>query len=172
VWIVTRFKIGCERGRWLPDWFARSGVRTLEVQCVGMVCVIWFKVGYSGVREGCGWLASLKMKMVWERDVAGCGWRWWINLILLQLQICAWRWKCEMWIVRERLRIKEKDGWSPVDARVKNKHFVFCIYSTPPTEPVLFGWGFSSFRFLKPKPNRIEKFFKNFNRFFFTVRFF
>ena len=39
--------------------------------------------------------------------------------------------KCEMWIVRERLRNKEKDGWSPVDARVKNKHVFFCIYSTP-----------------------------------------
>jgi hypothetical protein len=157
VWIVTRFKIGCERGRWLPDWFARSGVRTLEVQCVGMVCVIWFKVGYSGVREGCGWLASLKMKMVWERDVAGCGWRWWINLILLQLQICAWRWKCEMWIVRERLRIKEKDGWSPVDARVKNKHACFfSIYSTPNwTGSVRFGFCQFQVSETETEPNRI-----------------
>jgi hypothetical protein len=33
---------------------------------------------YARVGEGCGWLASLldlKMKMLWERDVAGCGWR-------------------------------------------------------------------------------------------------
>jgi len=37
-----------------------------------------------------------------------------------------------MWIVRERLKSKDKDGWSPVDAWVKNKHvFFFGIYSTP-----------------------------------------
>jgi len=74
--------------------------------------------------------------------------------------------------VRERLRSKEKDGWSLVDARVKIKHVFFFVFKVPPTEPVRFGWGFVSFRFLKPKPNRIEIFFKKFNRFFFTVWFF
>ena len=51
----------------------------------------------------------------------------------------------------------------------------FFVFIVPPTEPVRFGSGFAGFRFLKPKPNRTEFFFKNFNRFnrfFFTVRFF
>jgi len=33
-------------------------------------------------------------------------------------------------------------------------------------------FGFFSFRLIKPKPNRTGWFFQNFNRFFFTVRFF
>jgi hypothetical protein len=33
-------------------------------------------------------------------------------------------------------------------------------------------FGFFSFRLIKPKPNRTGQFFQNFNRFFFTVRFF
>ena len=33
-------------------------------------------------------------------------------------------------------------------------------------------FGFFSFRLIKPKPNRTGRFFQNFNRFFFTVRFF
>ena len=63
--------------------------------------------------------------------------------------------------MRERLKSKDKDGWSPVDAWVKNKHAF--IYIVPPTEPVRFNWGFVGFRFLKP--NRTEFFKKNFNRF-------
>jgi hypothetical protein len=60
-----------------------------------------------------------------------------------------------MCIVRDRLKSKDKDGWSPVDAWVKNKHaFFFLVFIVPPTEPVRFDWGFVSFRFLKPKPNR------------------
>ena len=35
-----------------------------------------------------------------------------------------------------------------------------------------FGFGFFDFRLVKPKPNRIGRFFQNFNQFFFTVRFF
>jgi hypothetical protein len=116
VWVVTRFKVGCERGRWLPDWFPRSRVGLWRFG-VPVWCVSYDS--RSGVREGCGWLASLKMKMAWERDVAGCGWRW-INLI--SLQICEW--KCELWGLRERLRSKEKNGWS-LDARVKNKNMFF-----------------------------------------------
>ena len=33
-------------------------------------------------------------------------------------------------------------------------------------------FGFFGFRLIKPKPNQIGQFFQNFNRFFFTVRFF
>ena len=74
--------------------------------------------------------------------------------------------------MRERLRSKEKDGWSLVDARVKIKHVFFFVFKVPPTEPVRFGWGFVSFRFLKPKPNRIEIFFKKINWFFLRFGFF
>ena len=69
--------------------------------------------------------------------------------------------------MRERLKSKDKDGWSPVDAWVKNKHAFFFIYIyifiVSPTESVQFDWGFVGFRFLKP--NRTEFVFKNFNRF-------
>jgi hypothetical protein len=42
---------------------------------------------------------------------------------------------------------------------------------------VFFGWGsvwfgFFDFKLIKPKSNRTGWFFQNFNRFFFTVRFF
>ena len=149
------------------DWFARSGVGLWRFSVL-----VWC-VSYdprSGVRKGCGWLASLKMKMVWERDVAscGCGWRW-INLI--SLHICEWKsefWGTEGWGSGLEARRRTARVWK---ARVKNKNaFFFFIYSTPLTELVRFGWGFSGFRFLKP--NRTKKNFKNFNRFFFTVRFF
>jgi hypothetical protein len=33
-------------------------------------------------------------------------------------------------------------------------------------------FGFFGFRLIKPKPNRTGRFFQNFNRFFFTIRFF
>jgi len=129
-----------------------TGLLDLELDSRSSVWCVSYN-SKSGVREGCGWLASLKMKMEWERGVAGYGWR---RINLISLQICEW--KCELCGLRERLRSKEKDGWS-LDARVKNKN-VFFFYSTPLTEPVWFGWGFSGFRFLKPKPNR--KFFKRF----------
>jgi len=38
--------------------------------------------------------------------------------------------------------------------------------------PVFFRFGFFGFRLIKPKLNRTGRFFQNFNRFFFTVRFF
>jgi hypothetical protein len=38
--------------------------------------------------------------------------------------------------------------------------------------PVWVRFGFFGFRLIKLKPNRTGRFFQNFNRFFFTVRFF
>ena len=101
---VTRFKVGCERGRWLPDWIWSWN---LEVRWAGVVCVLWFKIGCDRVREGRGWL-GFEMKMVaggrgmwltgvwrwrcWERDVAGCGPVDEDGLISLQM------WNCELWV--------------------------------------------------------------------------
>jgi hypothetical protein len=159
---VTRFKVGCERGRWLPDWFAKSGVGLWRfgepVWCVSYD-------SRSGVtvweRDVADW--GLKMKMVagrrgmwltgvwrwrwWERDVAdrrlkikmkmvgeGCGWLWssrWRWIDFLQMWNCElWVVSCELWVVscelRERLKRKEKDGWSrSMDARVKKNNAIF-----------------------------------------------
>ena len=77
---VTRFKVGCERGRWLPDWFAKSRVGLWRfgepVWCVSYD-------SRSGVtvweRDVADW--GLKMKMVaggrgmWLTGV--WRWRWW-----------------------------------------------------------------------------------------------
>jgi len=137
----------------------------LDLECGGSVCRCGVcHATHARVGEGCGWLASLlqlKMKMVWERDVAGYRWRW-INLI---------SWFC----YRSVSESMNYEGWeSDLGARkagvwtlgLRIRMYFFCIYSTPLNEPIRFDWGFSSFRFLKPKPNRTENFYKNFNRFF------
>jgi hypothetical protein len=102
---VTRFKVGCEIGRWLPDWIWSW---TLEVRWAGVVCVLRFKIGCDRVREGRGWLGfededggrrerdvvgwRLKMKMLGE----GCGWLWssrwrWIDFVTdVKLWIVSW----------------------------------------------------------------------------------
>jgi hypothetical protein len=118
----------CERGTWLTGvWRWR-----------------WWPVG-----EGCGWLAfededggrGMWLTGVWrwrwrwwERDVAGCGPVDEDGLISYRCEIVS----CELWVVscelRERLRRKEKDGWSrSMDARVKKNNVIFfvAIYSTP-----------------------------------------
>jgi hypothetical protein len=71
------------------------------------------------------WLAGVWRWRCWERDVAGCGPVNEDGLISLQM------WNCEL---RERLRSKEKDGWSrSMDARVKKSNAIFfCIYSSTP----------------------------------------
>jgi hypothetical protein len=80
-------------------------------------------------------LASLKMKMVWESDVAGCGWRW-INLIWVKvndLWVKVDDLSIKVWIVRVEGAAKEqgeleKDGWSLDTSVKKNNVFFFIIY--------------------------------------------
>ena len=148
---VTRFKVGCERGRWLPDWIWSW---TLEVRWASVVCPtiqdrVWlceketwligdWRWRWWPAGEGCGWLAfededggrgmwlaGVWRWRCWERDVADCGPVNEDGLISLQM------WNCEL---RERLRSKEKDGWSrSMDARVKKSNAIFfCIYSSTP----------------------------------------
>ena len=65
----------------------------------------------------------------------------------------------------------QKEG----NARVKNLERVFIVFFLKLNRFGSVQFGFLGFRFIKPKPNRTEYFFKNsnrFNRFFFSVRFF
>ena len=67
---------------------------------------------------------------------------------------------CELWGLRRGdwtwTGIVAGHGQVLLGLRIK-KHFIFCIYSTPLTELIRFGWGLVGFRFLKPKPNQILK---------------
>jgi hypothetical protein len=93
------------------------------------------------------------MKMVWESDVAGCGWRW-INLIWVKvndLWVKVDDLSIKVWIVRVEGAAKEqgeleKDGWS-LDTSVKKNNVYFFFVFIAPLKPNWFGWGFSSFRF-------------------------
>jgi hypothetical protein len=80
------------------EW-KREVTDLLDLDCRGSVCRCGVcHVTHARVGEGCGWLASLlelKMKMVWERDVASYRWRW-INLII-DFVIDLW---VKVWIVR------------------------------------------------------------------------
>jgi hypothetical protein len=71
--------------------------------------------------------------------------------------------KCELWGSGLGARRRTAGVQWTLGLRISTR--VFLVFIVPPTEPVRFGSGFASFRFLKPKPNRIEFFFKNFSRF-------
>jgi hypothetical protein len=78
--------------------------------------------------------------------------------------------KCELWGSGLGARRRTARVQWTLGLRISTR--VFFVFIVPPTELVWFGWGFADFRFLKPKPNWTEFFFKNFNQFFFTVQFF
>ena len=107
------------------------------------------------VGEGYGWLWSSR-------------WRW-IDFVT---DVKLWIVNCEL---RERLRSKEKDGWSrSMDARVKKSNAIFFVFIVP-LKPNRFGsvgvFPVSGFW----NRNRTENFckkFNRFNRFFFRFDFF
>jgi hypothetical protein len=147
---MTRFKVGCERD--VTTW---------------LVCYIWrwtLEVRYAGV------VCHTIQSRVWERDVADWlvwRWRWSGRGVWLAVDEDGLTWfryrsmsksvNCEGWESGLEARRRTAGVWT-LGLRIRTCFFF--IYSTPLTEPVQFGWGFSGFRFLKPKPN--QKFFQKF----------